>query len=174
VPASGRHPRRRAQLDSVAGPPGLSISGGTEVSQIRFVTTSVGYLFGAALYQTEDGGRTWRRVPSPPVEALEASAGTVIRVVYDHGGCPGPCTQTVQETTAGSGAWHTLPHIRSPNAYGGLSAQSDGVETPLVGHYELTPGERDRAVKNGAKTITTREHKKMLRQQAAPFGIKLD
>jgi len=62
-------------------------------------------------------------VPSLPVEALEPSAGTVIRVVYDHGGCPGPCTQTVQETTAGSGAWHTLLHIRWPNAYGGLSAQ---------------------------------------------------
>jgi photosystem II stability/assembly factor-like uncharacterized protein len=104
-------------------PPGLSISGGTEVSQIRFITTSVGYLFGPALYQTEDGGRTWRRVPSPPVEALEASAGTVIRVVYDHGGCPGPCTRTVQETTPGSATWHTLLHIPWPNAYGGVTAQ---------------------------------------------------
>lgn len=52
--------------------------------------------------------------------------------------------------------------------------QSDGVETPLVGHYDLSQGERDRAIENGAKSITTREHKKMLRQQAAPFGIKLD
>lgn len=62
----------------------------------------------------------------------------------------------------------------------GLSRQlyrplrSDGVETPLVGHYELAPGERNRAIENGAKPITTREHKKMLRRQAAPFGIKID
>ncbi|HEX4660984.1 MAG TPA: hypothetical protein VH307_26635 [Streptosporangiaceae bacterium] len=104
-------------------PPGLSISEGSEVSQIRFVSTRVGYLFGPALYQTEDGGRTWRRVPSRPVEALEPSAGTVIRVVYDHGGCPGPCTRTVQETTAGSAAWHTLLHIPWPSAYGGVDGR---------------------------------------------------
>jgi photosystem II stability/assembly factor-like uncharacterized protein len=106
-------------------PPGLSRNGGIDVSQIRFVTTSVGYLFGPALYQTDDGGRTWRRVPSPPVEALESSAGTVIRVVDGPGGwgCPGPCTRTVQETTAGSAAWHTLLHIPWPNPYGELAAQ---------------------------------------------------
>jgi Protein of unknown function (DUF4031) len=62
----------------------------------------------------------------------------------------------------------------------GLSSQlyrpvrSDGAETPLVGHYDLSQGERNRAVENGAKPIPTREHKKMLRQQAAAFGIKLD
>jgi Protein of unknown function (DUF4031) len=62
----------------------------------------------------------------------------------------------------------------------GLSRQfyrpvlSDGVETPLVGHYELSPGDHDRAVKNGASPISMREHKKMLRQEAAPFGIKVD
>jgi photosystem II stability/assembly factor-like uncharacterized protein len=112
-------------------PPALSTSGGIDpsggpyVSHIRFVTTRVGYLFGPALYQTEDGGRTWRRVPGPPVEALEASAGTVIRVVDGPGGwgCPGPCTRTVQETTAGSATWHTLLHIPWPNAHGELAAQ---------------------------------------------------
>jgi hypothetical protein len=49
----------------------------------------------------------------------------------------------------------------------------DGVETPLVGHYELSPPEHDRAVENGATPITTHEHKKMLREQAAPFGVKV-
>src|SRR5258706_5254117 len=65
------------------------------------------------------------RCPAPPVEALEASAGTVIRVVDGPGGwgCPGPCTRTVQETTAGSAAWHTLLHIPWPNGYGELAAQ---------------------------------------------------
>jgi hypothetical protein len=50
---------------------------------------------------------------------------------------------------------------------------SEGEEIPLVGHYDLDQGERDRAVRNGAKSITTREYKKMVRQQAAAFGIKL-
>jgi photosystem II stability/assembly factor-like uncharacterized protein len=121
-------------------PPGLGSNWwGIDVSQIRFVTTSVGYLFGPALYQTDDGGRTWQRVPSPPVETLGASAGTVIRVVYDHDGCPGPCTRTVQETTAGSATWHTLLNIPYPNAYGGLGAQvvrqgSSVIYLPLYGN----------------------------------------
>jgi hypothetical protein len=46
-------------------------------------------------------------------------------------------------------------------------------ELPVAGHYDLDQGERDRAVENGAKPITTREHKKMLRQRAAELGIKL-
>jgi Protein of unknown function (DUF4031) len=52
--------------------------------------------------------------------------------------------------------------------------RSDGVETPLVGHYELSPGDHDRAVKNGAHPISMREHKKMLGQQAALFGITVE
>ena len=93
------------------------------VSQIRFATAEVGYLFGPALYQTDDGGRTWHRAPSRPVEALEPSAGTVVRVVYDHAGCPGPCDRTVQETTAGSGTWHTLLRIPPGSDTGGVAAQ---------------------------------------------------
>jgi hypothetical protein len=52
--------------------------------------------------------------------------------------------------------------------------RSAGEDTPLVGHYDLNQGERDRAVRNGAKPISTREHAKMLREQAAALGIKLD
>jgi len=48
------------------------------------------------------------------VEALEPLAGTVVRVVYDHAGCPGPCTRTVQETTAGPDAGAAAePYSRS-------------------------------------------------------------
>ena len=93
------------------------------VSQIRFATATVGYLFGPALFQTDDAGRTWRRVPSRPVEALEPSAGTVVRVVYDHLGCPGPCTRMVQEITARSDSWHTLLRIPFAAADGGVTAQ---------------------------------------------------
>ena len=44
---------------------------------------------------------------------------------------------------------------------------------PLVGHYDLDEGERDRAVAKGAKSLTTREHDKMLRRLAKERGIKL-
>jgi hypothetical protein len=44
---------------------------------------------------------------------------------------------------------------------------------PIVGHYDLDEGERDRAVAKGAKPLTTREHEKMLRRLAKERGIKL-
>jgi hypothetical protein len=44
---------------------------------------------------------------------------------------------------------------------------------PLVGHYDLDEGERDRAVAKGALPLTTREHDKMLRRLAKERGIKL-
>jgi photosystem II stability/assembly factor-like uncharacterized protein len=93
------------------------------VSQVRFATATVGYLFGPALFQTSDGGHSWHRVPSRPVEALEPSAGTVVRVVYDHTGCPGPCDRAVQETIAGSPRWHTLLRIPVALAGAGVAAQ---------------------------------------------------
>ena len=93
------------------------------VSQVRFATAAVGYLFGPALFQTVDGGRSWRRVPGRPVESLEPSAGTVVRVVYDHTGCPGPCDRTVQETMAGSATWHTVLRLPAASSIGSVAAQ---------------------------------------------------
>jgi len=63
---------RRAHLDGTAGPPGIieDESGAVScapvacVGQIRFAAAKVGYLFGPALFQTDEGGRTWRRVPT--------------------------------------------------------------------------------------------------------------
>jgi len=81
------------------------------VSHIRFATSKIGYLFGPGLFMTVDGGESWQEVTSPPVETLEAVGGNVIRVVYDHGGCPGPCNRTVEEAPAGSNAWRTLLQI---------------------------------------------------------------
>lgn len=50
----------------------------------------------------------------------------------------------------------------------------DGPEVlPLVGHYDLDEGERDRAVARGAQPLTTREHEKMLRRLARERGIRL-
>jgi len=93
------------------------------VSQVRFATATVGYLFGPALFQTSDGGRSWHRVPGRPVESLEPSAGTVLRVGYDRTGCPGPCDYAVQETNAGSATWRTVLHIPENTAMGSVGAQ---------------------------------------------------
>lgn len=109
-------------------PRGLPRDWWNDVSQIRFATSRVGYLFGPALFQTDDGGRSWHRVPSLPVEALEPGLGTVIRVVYDHGGCPGPCDRTVQQASAGSDSWRTLLRL----TVGGVSAQVIRVGTSVI------------------------------------------
>ncbi len=97
------------------------------VSQIRFATAKVGYLY-------DPDHRASR-----PLEALEPSAGTVVRVVYDHTGCPGPCIRTVQETTAGSGTWHTLLRISFVRSNRGVAAQvirpsASVIYLPTYGH----------------------------------------
>ena len=81
------------------------------VSHIRFATSKIGYLFGPGLFMTVDGGQSWQEVTSLPVETLEAAGENVFRVVYDHGGCPGPCNRTVEEAPARSNAWKTLLQI---------------------------------------------------------------
>ena len=81
------------------------------VSHVRFATALFGYLYGPALLVTSDGGRSWRPEQSLPVEALEPSQGRVYRLVYDHGGCPGPCDRIVETAPAGSASWRTLVNI---------------------------------------------------------------
>jgi len=51
--------------------------------------------------------------------------------------------------------------------------RSDGAEVPLVGHYDIDQGERDRAIENGARPISTRAQKKRLREKAAALGVRL-
>jgi photosystem II stability/assembly factor-like uncharacterized protein len=78
------------------------------ISHVRFASTLFGYLYGPALLVTSNGGRSWRPEHSLPVEALEPTQGRVYRIVYDHGGCPGPCDRTLETAPAGSATWRTL------------------------------------------------------------------
>jgi hypothetical protein len=95
-------------------PPALIPSGAVDcrkaacISHIRFASRIFGYLYGPALLVTSNGGQTWRPEESLPVEALEPTQGHVYRIVYDHGGCPGPCDRTVEVASAGSAAWRTV------------------------------------------------------------------
>ena len=94
-------------------PPALIPSGTVDcskaacISHIRFASRMFGYLYGPALLVTSNGGQSWRPEESLPVEALEPTHGQVYRIVYDHGGCPGPCDRTVEVAPAGSAAWRT-------------------------------------------------------------------
>ncbi|MGA8635926.1 MAG: sialidase family protein [Candidatus Dormiibacterota bacterium] len=98
-------------------PPVLIASGTVDcskavcISHIRFATRMLGYLYGPALLVTSNGGQSWRPEESLPVEALEPTHGQVYRIVYDHGGCPGPCDRTVEVASAGSAAWRTVLSI---------------------------------------------------------------
>jgi Protein of unknown function (DUF4031) len=56
-------------------------------------------------------------------------------------------------------------HFYRPRTVGGEAGW------PVVGHYDLDEGERDRAVARGAKPITARRHAKMLRQRATHPGV---
>ncbi len=94
------------------------------VDHLRFATPKIGYLFGPSLLITRDGGQTWTAVASPPVESLEPGPGSVVRVVYDHDGCPGPCNRTVESAAAGSDDWRVLD--------ANLTAPSDAVRAQVL------------------------------------------
>ncbi len=94
------------------------------VSYLRFATTMLGYLYGPALLLTSDGGRSWRPQAGLPVDALEPTQVGVYRIVYDHGGCPGPCDRTVEVAPSGSGTWRTVATIPfSPNGSRQVTAE---------------------------------------------------
>jgi hypothetical protein len=88
------------------------------VTHVRFATATLGYLYGPAFLVTSDGGQSWRPQASTPVEALEPTQVGVYRIVYAHGGCPGPCSRTVEVAQPGSSSWRTLvtiPHLNVPS-----------------------------------------------------------
>ncbi|MGZ3391463.1 MAG: WD40/YVTN/BNR-like repeat-containing protein, partial [Isosphaeraceae bacterium] len=107
-------------------------------------SAQIGYLFGPALFVTRDGGRTWTPQKSSTVEGLEPAGATVVRLVYDHTGCPGPCNRLVQESAAGSTAWRTLLRI----SYGSVpegSAEvirqgSQAIYVPIFGNIAAGAG----------------------------------
>jgi hypothetical protein len=101
----------RSWTDLPSPPAKLTGAGCTHlpcVGHIRFATPTIGYLFGPSLLVTHDGGHSWTRVPGPQVESLEPGSGTVIRIVYDHSGCPGPCDRSVEVAAPGSSSWGVL------------------------------------------------------------------
>jgi hypothetical protein len=79
------------------------------VSNVRFASPLIGYLFGPqVLYLTTDGGATWQRQPGGAA-ALEIGAGNVLRVPSGDGqACFPGCPVVVQISTIGGTSWHDV------------------------------------------------------------------
>jgi photosystem II stability/assembly factor-like uncharacterized protein len=114
------------------------------IVHVRFATTTVGYLYGPALLVTSDGGRSWQREQSLPVEALEPTHGRVYRIVYDHTGCPGPCDRTLETAPDGSTTWRkvmTIPVTITSNPSAALVLQgSQTIYIPIYGNLAAGAG----------------------------------
>lgn len=78
------------------------------VAHVLFVTSRIGYAYGPSLFMTTNGGRSWNHVSAQPVESMASSGSVVYRIVYAHAGCPGPCSPSLEESTAGTRAWTQL------------------------------------------------------------------
>jgi len=78
------------------------------VAGITMATSSVGYLYGQALFMTTDGGEDWHVVPGPQIESMAVGDGQVFRIAYTHSGCPGACTTSLQAAPLGTTTWRTV------------------------------------------------------------------
>jgi|HubBroStandDraft_1064217.scaffolds.fasta_scaffold28467_2 hypothetical protein len=82
------------------------------VGQILFTSSRDGWAWGPQLWQTRDGGATWRqvRVPGGPVQSVAAAAG---RVLVATGHCAQAsswsCRFAVYTSPAGMNAWRLIP-----------------------------------------------------------------
>jgi photosystem II stability/assembly factor-like uncharacterized protein len=112
----------------------------------------IGYLFGPSLLITHNGGLTWARVPSPPVESLEPAPGEVVRVVYDHDGCPGPCRRMLEAAAAGSDDWRvflaSMPVQTTSNAVSAqvIRAGKEVIYVPVYGNLAAGAGNQQTTI----------------------------
>jgi len=97
VPAPDAPP---ADIDQGSPPSGA-------VGAVLFASARAGWAFGPALWQTRDGGATWRKmtVPGGRVRDLGISGDRVLAVT---GRC-GPCGFSVYSAAAGSDNWRAVP-----------------------------------------------------------------
>jgi hypothetical protein len=119
-------------------------------SHIRFANATDGYLFGPALLATVDGGQTWHPDSAQPVETLEASQGSVFRVLDASSGCLGPCDRIVQEASAGSTDWRTLTNI--PTQWD-VSSRQDTAQLVVQGSDVFLPIYGDLAAGAGTQEM---------------------
>ncbi len=79
------------------------------VSGVRFATPKIGWMFGPALVETADGGRTWTRVPGPDVTDIEASGNIALRLTTPRSAaCEGTCSYALEREELGTGSWQRV------------------------------------------------------------------
>jgi photosystem II stability/assembly factor-like uncharacterized protein len=101
---SGAHAPGAPPADMFQGSPPANA-----VGTILFTSARAGWAYGPALWQTRDGGLTWRRMRGPggPVQDLGVAADRVLAVTSR---CDGSaCTFRVYAAPDGSDDWRTLP-----------------------------------------------------------------
>ncbi len=103
--------------------------------RVRFADDKVGYAFGRGMWITTDSGRSWSRVSSGEVEALELSGQSAVRVLATATGCAPGCGYVVQTSAVGSLLWTTTFTQPSGSWVGaGLAARGDRVTALFYGH----------------------------------------
>jgi hypothetical protein len=108
---------------------------GCGAAQVAFATPKDGYLFDPGLYTTIDGGQRWTQVLGGTVNTLVAQRTQVLRGVFGHEGCPGPCHEQIQTSAPGSSIWTNRSVTTGLDPATGLSLTSSG--TGIV--YVLEP-----------------------------------
>jgi hypothetical protein len=126
----------------VAGPP----DGARGVSQIRFLNTRDGWVFGPELWATHDGGQTWTRIPTHGlrVTALETrgSAAYAVWAKCSGGGASyaAQCTSFTLYTAPAQGDdWQPVPGATA-NLTAGGAPSSALLLLAGSGSYLLPPG----------------------------------
>ena len=76
---------------------------------MRFANSHVGWLFGPALFQTDDGGQTWTRRSGDSVVDVEAKNGVAMRITTSDRDCGAGCNYDVDRMRLGSSSWQRLP-----------------------------------------------------------------
>ena len=109
------------------------------VTNIRFATSEIGYLYGAISgnspsMMTTDGGHDWTVEPGRYTVALDISAGEAMRISSTGAGCPGPCDMTIDVAPLASTQWTTV-FIPTPTYDDGAELLRQGADV-----YALFPG----------------------------------
>lgn len=82
------------------------------VSKVRFANSRDGWIFGAELWSTHDGGHSWRRVDaSDPATDVEASGGMAYALIGAN----------ISSTPVGSDAWSAAPNVSVDTGSGSIA-----------------------------------------------------
>jgi photosystem II stability/assembly factor-like uncharacterized protein len=125
--------RGRSWVPVNAPPAPIDATGPSAIDALRFANPSDGFAFGPGLWETQDGGGTWRQVSLPGLVAAFAVARTRAYAVVavscaDLSTCRAP--GALFESTLGSGTWHTVSGValRGTDLFGSdISVAGDAV-----------------------------------------------